>query len=189
MASQTMARQANKAAKGEDESPQSRMARHDGLKLARQKLKELENGRATVQAKIDQARAAMHDTGNIADKLLAGEPLTIADSVNTEAETAKLKGYELAIARQRAEVEQELRSASREVCDIEADGHKERAAKFVELANNMIQTFNEMEGHVAGLRNAGVQLDNRFPLYDAMRFRTLIQAMKPIVDLFSEFSK
>ena len=100
-----------------------------------------------------------------------------------------MAGYTTAIAKQRSVVEQELRSASREVCDTEADGHKQRAAKFVELANEMIETFSEMERHVSGLRNAGVQLDNRFPLYDSVRLRTMFQGMTPIVEMFDQFSR
>ena len=105
-------------------TPAQRLQGHEGLMAAKEKLNRLDSERATVQAKLDQARAAMHDSENIASKILAGEPLTIADSVNTEAETAKLKGYDLAIVRQKQAIQQELRSASRDVCDLEAPGHK-----------------------------------------------------------------
>ena len=155
---------------------------------AKEKLNRLDSERATVQAKLDQARAAMHDSENIASKILAGEPLTIADSVNTEAETAKLKGYDLAIVRQKQAIQQELRSASRDFCDLEAPGHKERSAELADSANRMIQTFDEMERRVVAMRNAGVIIDNRFPLFEGGRLRTIILSLKTIVSQFEKFA-
>ena len=171
------------------ENPHSLMARHGGLREARQKLAQLEAGRAEIQAGIDRHKAALIDAEGLAQKILNGEPVELGDTFSHEAETSKLAGYATAIARQKSVIEKELSSASRDVCDLEAPGHKERSTELAESANRMIQTFDEMERRVVAMRNAGVSVDGRFPLYDGMRFRTIIHQVKGIVHQYEQFLK
>ena len=168
-------------------TPAQRLQAHPGLVAAKEKLNRLDSERAAVQAKLDQARAAMHDSSNIADKILAGESIIPEDAVDTEFEAAKLAGYELAIARQRSEAEKQLRAASVEICDDEAEAHRQRVLKMVSFMAIFSVTLDEMEDHVAELRNAGVILDNRFGICSQARLRTLILGLKPIVGEFQAF--
>ena len=168
-------------------TPAQRLQAHAGLVAAREKLNRLDSERAAVQAKLDQARAAMHDSGNIADKILAGESIIPEDAVDTEFEAAKLKGYELAIARQRSEAEKQLRAASVEICDDEAEAHRHRALELVASVQILSLTVDAMEHHVTELRNAGVILDYRFGICSQVRLRTLILGLQPIVGEFQAF--
>ena len=187
MSVQTFTRPATQAAS--NESAQSRLARHGGLKAAREKLSELEAGKAAVEAGIARHKSALSDTATLSEKLMNGEPIELNDTFNSEAENAKLAGYTAAIQQQRRAIEQELRSASRDVCDSEAPGHKQQVEKLIEQANGLISTFNGMERRVAELRNAGVLIDNRFPLFDGIRFRTILHQVSHIVGQFETFVK
>lgn len=171
------------------ENPHGLMNRHGGLREARQKLAQLEAARAEIQAGIDRHKSALNDADGLAQKILNGEPVELGDTLNTEAEASKLAGYAMAIVRQKQAVEQELRSASRDFCDLEAPGHKERSAELADSANRMIQTFDELERRVVAMRNAGVIVDNRFPLFDGGRLRTIILSLKTIVSQFEKFAK
>jgi hypothetical protein len=168
-------------------TPAQRLQAHSGLVAAKEKLNRLDSERAAVQAKLDQSRAAMHDSENIAGKILAGESIVPEDAVDTEFEAAKLKGYELAIARQRSEVEKQLRAASVEICDDEAEAHRHRALEVIASVQILSLTVDEMEHHVADLRNAGVITDNRFGICSQVRLRTLILGLQPIVSEFKAF--
>ena len=169
-------------------TPAQRLQGHEGLREARQKLAQLEAGRAEIQAGIDRHKAALNDPDGLAQKILNGEPVELGDTFNHEAENSKLAGYATAIVRQRQVIEQELRSASRDFCDLEAPGHKERSAELADSANRMIQTFDEMERRVVAMRNAGVIIDNRFPLFEGGRLRTIILSLKTIVSQFEKFA-
>jgi hypothetical protein len=186
MVVQTFTRQAEQAS---NETAISRLARHGGLKEARQKLAQLEAARAEIQAGIDRHKSALNDADGLAQKILNGEPVELQDTFNSEAEASKLAGYAMAIVRQKQAVEHERRSASRDFCDLEAPGHKERSAELADSANRMIQTFDEMERHVVAMRNAGIIVDNRFPLFDGGRLRTIILSLKTIVSQFEKFAR
>ena len=171
------------------ESAESRLARHGGLCEARQKLAELEAGWAAVEAGIDRNKAALSDTNKISDKLMNGDPIELGDTFNSEAEASKLAGYAIAIAKQKNAIEQELRAASKDVCDIEAPAYRVQIEKLSEQANQLISTFHGMECRVAELRNAGVLLSNDFPLFDKHRFRTILFQVKNIADQYDRFVK
>lgn len=173
----------------ESATPGQRLQAHQGLVNAKEKLSRLESERAAVQAKIDQHKASLRDTESLADKLLNGEPIELADTINQDSEHAKLAAYSAAILKQKQMIEQELGSASREICDVEAPAFKRRAEELIQSASRMISTFDEMEARVAELRNIGVSVDRRFPLFDGMRFRTILHQMKSIVGQYEQFVK
>ena len=166
---------------------QQTLQNHEGLKAAKAKLNRLESERSAIQSRLDQRRAALNDPSALASKILNGESIEASDTINTEAENAKINAYDLAISQQRGVVQRELRSVSEEIIRQESPAHRQRAEELIASAEKMIATVDAMESHPQAMRAAGVLVSNEIQIFNQPRLRTLILGLKPIIQDFRNF--
>jgi len=163
---------------------QAAMSRHEGLADAKEKLVDLESRMAAKQSELDQIKAAVGnpDLAAMADRVLNGDDLENHTGLFARRDSLvqQIEAFALAVSRQRAEVQRQIRDASSIACDDLRPEFNEHAALFLSAIRNMQTSFTAMAATHQAAAGAGVTLTKEFSIVSTATIHGVLHQLKHI---------